>query len=151
MGQNNQLSVVEQGNPLKPVAVKKGVSTGTKELRAIEQSLDKLVEIAQEVAEEAKKSQLDRTFTEKCGKEVITITDASLYKLLGDLLEKAAKVSGKKHTMSSGDYTPTATVVAKLQQTFDVFTNVMNEYLGPIAAKPVIDSTIDKLAGLWNE
>lgn len=148
---DNHLSVIEQGNPLKPVAVKKGVSTGTKELRAIEQSLDKLVEIAQEVADETKKSKHERTFTEKCGKEIITITDASLYKLLGDLLDKAAKVSGKKFTMSAGDYTPTATVVSKLQRQYDIFTNALNEYLGPVAAKEVVDETMIKIASLWNE
>ena len=48
-------------------------------------------------------------------------------------------------------YTPTATVVAKLQRTLDVVGSTLKEHLGPIAAAPVVDGLLNELVGLWDE
>lgn len=153
MAEGYEVAAVEEvQESIKPIKVQKGRSTGTAELKAIATAVEKIVSIAERVASEIEKPRYEREITENFGKDGPgAATDITLINTLGSLLDKTAKISGTKYRMSSADYTPTATVVAKLQQTFDIFAAVMKEHLGPIGAQGVIDETIDRLADLWHE
>lgn len=152
MAEGYEVAAVEEvSDSIKPIKVQKGRSTGTAELKAVARSLETISDLVEKVVEEVGKDRYDRTFTEKCGKEIITATDVTLLKLLGDLTDKAAKISGTKHRMSSGDYTPTATVVAKGQRTVDMVSNLLKEHLGPVAGQAVVNQFIEELVEVWNE
>lgn len=184
------LAVTEPEELLKPIKVQKAKSTGTKELRAIGNSLEAAVDLLTEFRDrilrgEEKAGQIsdalltlaeaiketgeltpdvkdilkdidanifqERFYTEKANRGVIRMTDATMMALMDKILNTVSKVSATKHRMSSGDYTPTATVVQKAQQTVDEVSIVLKEHLGPVAGQPLIDELLERLVVLWNE
>lgn len=149
---SESFSIEEIKEELTPVKVKRAQSTGTAELKAIATAVEKIVSIAEKVAADLDKPRSEREITENFGKDGAgAATDITLINTLGSLLDKTAKIAGTKHRMSSGDYTPTATVVAKGQRTVDMVSNLLKEHLGPVAGQAVVNQFIEELVEVWNE
>lgn len=174
-----------------PVTVQKGKSTGTKELRAIESSLDSICELLTEFRDRIFRSEeksgeisarlqelidtikeagtvddemkeilrnihtdvfMEKFYTEKGGgSSVIRMTDATMIALMDRIAGRVSQISEKKFRMSSGDYTPTATVVHKAQRTIEMVGVVLDEYLGPVNSEEAKGYLLEQLARLWDE
>lgn len=81
----------------------------------------------------------------------IRMTDDTKFKHMRAFAAEAAKVSAAKFKMSAGDYTPNATIIAKLQASFAIFEKTAKEHIGPVAGAKVVAEAMEDIVEVWDE